>query len=202
MKHILYILLVILSIVITYLVTPRPYIEHHHANFAVYVDGKKWDFSWYQYMEEVSRCNISEWVTPEDRIHLHDGKWGLIHVHMAASTWGDLFANLYWGIWSGYIQTDRNNFYTTNKDFSIYYILNGSIVTNPANIAVWSTDRLLVWYGSGSQDEILKKWDTLVDKDATDYNNKADPASCSANTYGWFLWTIGEWIHNTIWHQD
>jgi hypothetical protein len=45
MKHILYILLVILSIVITYLVTPRPYIEHHHANFAVYVDGKKWDFS-------------------------------------------------------------------------------------------------------------------------------------------------------------
>lgn len=202
MKHIPYILLVVLSIIITYLVTPRPYIEHHHANFAVYVDGKKWDFSWYQYMEEVSRCNISEWVTPEDRIHLHDGKGGLVHVHMAASTWGDLFANLYWGIWSGYIQTDRNNFYTTNKNSSIYYILNGSIVNNPANIPVWSTDRLLVWYGSGNQDEILKKWDTLVENDAIEYNKKADPASCSTNAYGWFLWTIGEWIHNTIWHQD
>lgn len=70
---------------------------------------------------------------------------------------------------------------------------------NPANIPVSSTDRLLVWYGTGTQEEILSKWDTLVDQDAHEYNEKADPASCSANTYGWLSPVanpIMEWIEH------
>lgn len=37
---------------------------------------------------------------------------------------------------------------------------------NPVNELVKSTDRLLVWYGTGTEEEIVKKWESLVPKDA------------------------------------
>jgi hypothetical protein len=49
---------------------------------------------------------------------------------------------------------------------------------NPANEIVKSTDRLLVWYGTGSEKEIQEKSQSLVPSDADEYNNKPDPASC------------------------
>lgn len=72
---------------VTYILAPRPFQVHYHANMAAYIDGKTWDFSKDIYMEEVSRCNITTDVRPEDRIHLHENNGNLVHVHMAASTW-------------------------------------------------------------------------------------------------------------------
>ncbi len=102
-KHIIWFILLILALGITYIFVPRPYQVHWHANFAVYIDGKQEDFSSEMYMEETSRCNVTTDILPQDRIHLHDGKGSLVHVHMAASTWGDLFSNLSWGIGNTYL---------------------------------------------------------------------------------------------------
>jgi hypothetical protein len=118
---------------------------------------------------------------------------------MAASTWGDLFANIGWGIGADYLSSGYTNMYLADDTRHLYSILNGAIVMNPANISVESTDRLLVWYGTGTAEEVLAKWDTLVDKDAIEYNQKADPASCSTNTYGWLspiATPIMEWIEH------
>jgi hypothetical protein len=60
LKPLLILLGFILSIGITYILIPRPYQVHWHANFAVFIDGQAWDFSKDIYMEEVSRCNITE----------------------------------------------------------------------------------------------------------------------------------------------
>lgn len=201
LKKILCLIILISCTAIAYIIAPRPYIVHYHANFAAYIDGKKWDFSPSTYMEEVSRCNITEGVMPEDRIHLHDGKGWLVHVHMAASTWGDLFANLSWGMGMNYIATWYDTIHLTNRNNHLYYILNGKIIMSPVNIPVWSTDRLVVWYGSGSEQEILSKWDSLVDKDAIEYNKKDDPASCSANSYG-ILAPMLDFIHDRIGHTE
>jgi hypothetical protein len=59
-KIIILILTIIVTASITYIAAPRPYMAHHHANFAVYMDGKQRDFSGPSYMEEVSRCNVTE----------------------------------------------------------------------------------------------------------------------------------------------
>ena len=121
---------------------------------------------------------------------------------MAASTWGDLFANLGWSMGMNYIATGYDTIHLTNNiNNNLYYILNGKIIMSPVNIPVKSTDRLLVWYGSGSESEILNKWDMLVDKDAVEYNKKDDPASCSSNTYGIFA-PIMDFIHTTFRHHD
>jgi hypothetical protein len=58
------------------------------------------------------------------------------------------------------------------------------VVQNPQNIVVESTDRLLVWYGTGTQEDIQQQSKILVANTADEYNHKADPASCSTNEYG------------------
>jgi protocatechuate 3,4-dioxygenase beta subunit len=73
-KYIFFALTIVLTGFFTYIFTPRPYQAHHHANFAVYIDGEMQDFSSEMYMEETSRCNISTDVRAQDRIHLHDQK--------------------------------------------------------------------------------------------------------------------------------
>lgn len=116
---------------------------------------------------------------------------------MAASTWGDLFANIGWGIGADYLSSGYNSVHLTNDTYHLYSIINGAVVMNPANTLVASADRLVVWYGTGTEQEVLAKWNTLVDNDAIEYNQKADPASCSVNTYGWLspiANPIMEWI--------
>ena len=120
---------------------------------------------------------------------------------MAASTWGDLFANLSWSMGMGYIASGYDAMHLADSTHGLYYILNGTVVLNPANLPVESADRLVVWYGTGTSEEILAKWDTLVDRDAMEYNQKSDPASCSANTYGWLspiATPIMEWVEHNI----
>jgi hypothetical protein len=109
---------------------------------------------------------------------------------MIASTWGDLFANLYMGIGQNYLSDGYGEIYTTGSGNNLYYVLNGKIVDNPRNLIVGSEDRLLVWYGTGTAEEVIQKSDTLVAKTAHEYNGKADPASCSSNIYGPFATII------------
>lgn len=61
-----------------------------------------------------------------------------MHVHMAASTWGDLFANLNWGMGTNYIATGYNDIHTTDTDTDnhLYYIINGKFIMSPVNISV------------------------------------------------------------------
>ena len=186
-KILLTLILIILTTSITYLLKPEPYKVHHHANMLVMIDGKEWDFSKDIYMEEVSRCNVTVGVLPEDRIHLHENMGDLIHVHMAASTWGDIFSNLMWNFGSGYLVDDYGQMYLANDEKKVYFILNGEEVTNPHNTPVNSEDKLLVWYGSGTTEDIITRYYPLVSGSAKEYNNKEDPASCSANEKSEFL---------------
>jgi uncharacterized membrane protein len=60
LKIISLIVLMLIAVSLTYILVPRPYQVHWHANFAVYINESKWDFSRDIYMEEVARCNITE----------------------------------------------------------------------------------------------------------------------------------------------
>ena len=120
---------------------------------------------------------------------------------MAASTWGDLFANLHWGIGTNYLSEPLGDMHTASGNTHLYYFINGKPIDNPANEIVKSTDRLVIWYGTGTEAEVKARADALVEKDADEYNHKADPASCSTNTYGW-LSPIAEPIAECIEHWN
>lgn len=141
-------LLIALAVFLTAYFLPRPYEVHYHANFAVYMDGQKVNFSKPEYMEEVSRCNVTSDVRPEDRIHLHNNDGDTVHVHMAAATWGDLFSNLEWNFGSGYLVDASGKITLSGSGKNLIFILNGKPVQNPNNRSVKSEDQLLVWYGT------------------------------------------------------
>ncbi len=124
----------------------------------------------------------------------------LVHVHMAASTWGDLFSNLRWNFGSGYIVDNAGDMYRAENGKNVYYFINGERINNPHNIIVGSEDRLLVYYGTGTAEEVASLYANTVAATAHEYNQKADPSSCSTNTYG-FLSPIIEPIHEWIEHN-
>lgn len=75
------------------------------------------------------------------------------------------------------------------------------MVNNPWNTPVASEDKLLIWYGTGTSEYALERYYPLVSGSAKEYNNKEDPASCSANERSEFfapimdIWdTIREWF--------
>lgn len=101
---------------------------------------------------------------------------------MAASTWGDLFNNLYWDIGNDRIMTDDGREFRSGNGRNLYYIINGEqSLLSVANTSVKSEDQLLIYYGTGTLKDVLENIYPLVSKNAHEYNEKQDPASCSAN---------------------
>ncbi|GAB0175306.1 MAG: hypothetical protein HHAS10_11850 [Candidatus Altimarinota bacterium] len=71
---------------------------------------------------------------------------------------------------------------------NLYYILNGEqSLLGIANIPVKSEDQLLIYFGTGTYDDVMRDIYPLVSKNAHEYNEKQDPASCSTNAQGALL---------------
>jgi hypothetical protein len=69
---------------------------HYHAEFQVYVNGVKQDFSADKYMD-LTACRIGPETEVEkqlDKGHLHDNVGEVVHVHTNGAVWSDLFTNI------------------------------------------------------------------------------------------------------------
>src|SRR2546423_588639 len=71
---------------------------HYHANFALYVNGKKEEFKGKQYYTDVEACTPNTTMVPSERAHMHDNVNNVVHVEDHAVTWGQFFANLGWAM--------------------------------------------------------------------------------------------------------
>jgi hypothetical protein len=150
---------------------------HHHANFAVYVNGQKDEFKSSTFYEETAACSADE-IGPRTRVHLHDQKPGVVHVHDEGSTWGHLFANLGYSLGNETLQTDAGVFIDGQDDNKLTFYLNGRQVDSLANEVIESEDAVLINYGNDSEDTLKQRYDEIV-KDAAEYNQKNDPSACT-----------------------
>lgn len=150
---------------------------HYHANFAVYIDGKREPFDSYVYYEEIQSCS-SDASDPRTRVHMHDSISHVVHVHDKGATWGHFFANLGYDITDKALQTRSDVYLDGSNGKKISFILNDQPVTNLANRVIQDTDRLLVNYGSESDADLRLRYAT-VEHDAAEVNKKTDPATCS-----------------------
>lgn len=160
-------------------VTYHPEETHYHANFAVYIDGKREQFKGPQYYQEVKICSLHG-TTPPARTHMHDEENGVVHVHDDAVTWGQFFENLGWNLGPDYIR-DRTTLHIADGDTKLNIVLNGDNLTDLSTISnqvIGDKDRLLLSYGAISGDDLDMQFKT-VRSDAGEYNLKNDPASCS-----------------------
>ncbi len=159
---------------------PLEQTTHYHANWAVYIEDSRLDLSSDRYMEDISSCYGSDrFVTPESRAHMHLGEQDIVHIHHEGAAWGHLLTNLGFGIGEGFMVSPDGKILRNDEKKRFTYVLNGQILTSIHNQLISSSDRLLISYGSGSIDSVLKDQFSKVMSNAADYNDKADPATCS-----------------------
>jgi len=152
---------------------------HYHANFGLSIDGKMYDFSNPVYMEEVSKCSISEHRGPKDRVHLHNNKGFEVHVHDSGATWAHLLANLGFGISDKTLVTDRKDVLIDGANGKrLSFTLNGKPISSIYNLTIANHDVLLISYGSQSVSEIGELY-KQIPHNAEELNHTYDPAACS-----------------------
>lgn len=151
---------------------------HFHANFAMYINGEKQDFSGDAYMQDVAGCSISWEIMPQDRVHLHENNGDTIHIHAHGVSWWHFFANNNFYFDSERIVSDSKQEFKISENNSISFILNGKTINNPYNRSISSQDRLLIAYWDYSGAELQNLFEK-VSSDAGEYNQSYDPGSCS-----------------------
>lgn len=161
---------------------------HHHANFAIYINGEHLDLSDDKYMEDVSGCK-PDYVPllPEERVHMHNNEDIVAHVHDEGVTWGHFFANIGFSLSDSALITDEGAIYTDQGNRTLKFIVNGEQVDSLANMLIESEDQVLISYGSESLEELLSTQFSQVADNAAYHNEHPDPGSCSGEIdYGFW----------------
>ena len=123
--------------------------EHEHASLLVRIFGDKFDFSATTYQIKNS------WI------HFEESDGNTIHRHSSGVTLDYLFETLSIAIDEDcYIFTDGRQF-CTNEDYSLKYIINGDSVNDINDYVVQEDDRILISYGSETEDQIADQLNEL-----------------------------------------
>lgn len=152
---------------------------HYHANFALYINGVRDEFKSFVYYEEVTACSDKQQNNPKSRVHMHDNKNDLVHVHDVAVTWSHFFDNLGYTFADGLLVTPKG-IYQNSTDAKFSYILNGKKISNVAGNVIGSGDTLLINYGTENENVVMDRYNA-ISRNAVEYNDKPDPSSCSGD---------------------
>lgn len=167
---------------------------HFHANFLMYINGEQVDFSGDQFMEDVAGCSLTWKLYPKDRAHLHENNGETIHIHDDWVAWWHFFANNDFVFSENFISSNDSKVYINSWDRRLKFILNGEEISNPYNKLIESQDRLLIIYGTQTDEESMKIFQT-VSTNAWEYNSKYDPGSCWGTNENGIKAILREFIH-------
>lgn len=124
---------------------------HFHANFGVFANGQKLDFSDQKFMH-IESCSAEASAEEHsakafgDRIHLEDGVGDVAHIHDNGVVWGDLMLYLRSKVTADGIYFDGKKI-PTGKNQKITYYVNGKEVNDFEQRDIKSNDTLLVILG-------------------------------------------------------
>ncbi len=165
-------------------VSYKPEHTHYHANFAVYLNGNKFEFKGNQYYQEVAICSASHGInSPQQRAHLHDNINSVVHIHDHATTWGQFFENLGWYVGPDFVQTDSGTLYKADGNNKLHIMIDGQDYTDLTpitNTVIKDDSRLLVSFGDIT-DANLKQEYNSIPATAKHYDETTDPKSCAGD---------------------
>lgn len=201
LKYLLVLLLIVSMYIVWYIHSGLQYAApHFHANFAMYINGERIDFSADRYSQDVAWCKIGDTIYAKDRVHLHENNPDTIHIHHDWVTWGDFFANNNMIFNGNVLILDDGKMYSNNEKDTLRFLLNGEAIANPFNILIESQDRLLINFWEESIDQ-LSLWKYLeVSDNAEEYNNKYDPWTCSWTNENSKMSLMKDLLHRLMWH--
>ena len=169
---------------------------HYHANWAIWLDGERVDLSADRYMEDVaSRMASGVEITAKARVHMHENNPDLVHVHHEGVTWGHLLQNLDWAAGPDRLLTDKGEIYRDGGDSRLVYIVNGFAVPPVYDRIIRPGDRLLIYAGKESVEEVMASRFPTVATDAATYDATFDPAGCMGHATE----TLGGRLRSAFW---
>lgn len=190
MKVILYVYVSVLLTVaaITVLLTfriPKAEETHYHANFAVFIDEKKLDFSHEKYMH-VKPCTgeVNREGHFGDRVHLHDQVGDVAHIHDSGVVWGELIMYLGLEVNQEFIMFE-NTKYPINKGKELVYYINGRKVNDFQTSEISNNDTLIVIIGnrllSDEEDNRYAQFLGRVSNRSEEMNNSGSLEACGGS---------------------
>jgi hypothetical protein len=160
------------------LAAPEPPV-HYHANFAVFVQGERYDFSGDRYMQDVAACpgDVRD-VPPASRVHLHNNDPDVVHVHHGGVTWGHLLANLGFVLGDEVLVTSSGETHLDGAGGTLKFIVNGRPDPSIRNRTIRPRDRLLISFGPESESQVMESQFPEVATNAAGFDEIPDPAGC------------------------
>jgi hypothetical protein len=160
---------------------------HYHANFAVYINGKREEFKGPQYYKEVATCSAYGDITdPGKRAHMHEEVNSVVHVHDNAVTWEQFFNNIGWTVSAHTIETDSGTMYTDSDTNKVHIIADGQDYTgfdgisSFMNTVIKDRSRVLISFGDVSDQQVQDEYKSVANT-AKKYDETKDPSSCSGD---------------------
>jgi hypothetical protein len=147
----------------------KPDPNHTHADFAVWIDGRKVDFSQALYM---SGGVTAEEAHAEDAehghehlhpyLHLHDGVGHVIHRHKPGVALGEFFASLGMDMTAECFSADAGAAACNDDARTWRMFVNGEEWPYDPAYVFQDVDAILLTYGSGDE-EVARQIDALTD---------------------------------------
>lgn len=132
---------------------------HIHADFALYIDGKQFNFAQEKYMTSTDVCHVA---SGEEHLHLHDMNGTVAHSHEAGHTWGDFFGDLGFQLAASELTTDDGNAYKNTGNKQWHYLVNGQPVSSLVDYELKDLDRVLLSYGEISPATLATQMDSVT----------------------------------------
>jgi hypothetical protein len=173
---------------------------HWHADVALYIRGKKFDFGQPQFLSTEDK-HLSE------NVHIHKGakddRTNVIHIHREQTTWDEFFTSLGFTLTDASL-TDKVDEKTCLKmpgsngeklcngaTETFKFFKNGVRVDGIALMDISDLDRVLISFGSESEEQAREQFETVTDlacilsescKSRIDPNEPPEECSKSSNS--------------------
>jgi len=134
------------------IIVPENEFYHVHADFAVYINGRKLDF------------NLPIYSERDPRIHLHvRNQYGdsVIHVEAEGVKLGEFFTSLGMKLTENCFRTTSVNFCNDDRRTLKFYV-NGIRNKDFGNYDIKDLDRILITFGNETEEEIEKQMDSVT----------------------------------------
>jgi hypothetical protein len=143
---------------------------HVHANFAVFLNGQRFDFAKLDYMSiapcttlensliPVAQAHGADFSIEENpklgNVHLHDMNGGVIHIHAKGITYADFFASLHMTLTNNaFIDENGEEYIATDKFGEMTFMLNGEKITDLPMREINDLDRAMISFGVKNRSE-------------------------------------------------
>ncbi len=129
---------------------------HEHADFALFLNGEKFDFTKGEYMStKPCVAQAHTWLPIayahggdlEDSVHLHDGIGGVVHMHRENVSWHDFFESLKMEFEDTIFIDDEGNQYRVDEKNEFRFLKNGEEIESLEDTEIRDLDRILISYG-------------------------------------------------------